>query len=136
MGLPLCGHMLSLIHCCLTSIDQSCDMFIRSFLRDRKISPKFFRPKFFCGRPRGMSVPKCLFFLQDLEGLTEVFAKNFGHWADFSFLISTYLVQIYLLLPYESRDDLTDRSLLRSSSIDSMLVRTPQSTFCGPALCH
>ena len=31
--------------------------------RERKISPKFFRPKFFRGRPRGMSVPKCLFFL-------------------------------------------------------------------------
>ena len=42
--------------------------------RERKISPKFFRPKFFHGRPRGMSVPKCLFF-QDLEGLTEVFGR-------------------------------------------------------------
>ena len=41
--------------------------------RERKISPKFFRPKFFRGRPRGMSVPKCLFSLQDLEGLTEIF---------------------------------------------------------------
>ena len=29
--------------------------------RERKISPKFFRPKFFHGRPRGMSVPKCSF---------------------------------------------------------------------------
>ena len=28
--------------------------------RERKISPKFFRPKFFHGRPRVMSVPKCL----------------------------------------------------------------------------
>ena len=42
------------------------------FFRERKVSPKFFRPKFFRGRPRGMSVPKCLFF-HDLEGLTEVF---------------------------------------------------------------
>ena len=33
-----------------------------SLYRDRKISPKFFRPKFFRGRPRGMSVPKCLFY--------------------------------------------------------------------------
>ena len=43
-------------------------------VREREISPKFFRPKFFHGRPRGMSVPKCLFF-QDLEGLTEVFGR-------------------------------------------------------------
>ena len=43
--------------------------------REWKISPKFFRPKFFRGRPRGMSVPKCLFFFQDLEGLTEVFGR-------------------------------------------------------------
>ena len=42
--------------------------------RERKISPKFFRPKFFHGRPRGLSVPKCLFF-QHLEGLTEVFGR-------------------------------------------------------------
>ena len=42
--------------------------------RERKISPKFFRPKFFHGRPRGMSVPKCFFF-QNLEGLTEVFGR-------------------------------------------------------------
>ena len=42
--------------------------------RERKISPKFFRPKFFRGRPRGMPVPKRLFF-QDLEGLTEVFGR-------------------------------------------------------------
>ena len=51
---------------------------LKSFLqlgpRERKISPKFFRPKFFHGRPRGMSVPKCFFF-QDLEGLTEVFGR-------------------------------------------------------------
>ena len=60
----------------------------------RKISPKFFRPKFFRGRPRGMSVPKCLFF-QDLEGLTEVFggmsagmsSRKLPLWAEFSFLI-------------------------------------------------
>ena len=45
-----------------------------SYDRERKISPKFFRPKFFRGRPRGMSVPKCL-FSQDLEGLTEVFGR-------------------------------------------------------------
>ena len=57
------------------------------------MSPKFFRPKFFRGRPRGMSVPKCLFF-QDLEGLTEVFGRmsagtsgrKLPLWADFSFL--------------------------------------------------
>ena len=29
--------------------------------RERKISPKFFRPKFSNGCPRVMSVPKCLF---------------------------------------------------------------------------
>ena len=46
---------------------------IRSY-RERKVSPKFSRPKFFRGRPRGMSVPKCLFF-QDLGGLTEVFGR-------------------------------------------------------------
>ena len=40
----------------------------------RRISPKFFRTKFFHGRPRGMFVPKCFFF-QDLEGLTEVFGQ-------------------------------------------------------------
>ena len=34
---------------------------IKTTPRERKISPKFFRPKFFHGRPRGMSVPKCLF---------------------------------------------------------------------------
>ena len=53
---------------------------------------QFFRPKFFRGRPRGMSVPKCLFF-QDLEGLTEVFGPmsagisgpKLPLWADFSF---------------------------------------------------
>ena len=58
--------------------------------RERKISPKFFRPKFCRGRPRGMSVPKCLFF-PDLEGLTEVFgwmsagtsARKLPLWADF-----------------------------------------------------
>ena len=62
-------------------------------LRERKISPKFFRPKFLHGRPRGMSVPKCLFF-QDLEGLAEVFggmsagmsARKLPLWAEFSFL--------------------------------------------------
>ena len=42
---------------------------------ERKISPNFFRPKLFRGRPRGMSVPKCL-FSQDLEGLTEVFVTE------------------------------------------------------------
>ena len=60
---------------------------------ERKISPKFFRPKFYRGRPRGMSVPKCLLF-QDLEGLTEVFGRmsagtsgrKLPLWADFSFL--------------------------------------------------
>ena len=61
--------------------------------RERKISPKFFGPKFFRGRPRGMSVPKCFVF-QDLEGLTEVFgrmsagisAPKLPLWADFLFL--------------------------------------------------
>ena len=56
--------------------------------RERKISPKFFH-----GRPRGMSVPKCL-FSQDLEGLTEVFGRmsagisgqKLPLWAEFSFL--------------------------------------------------
>ena len=49
---------------------------------------------FVYGRPRGMSVPKCLFFFQDLEGLTEVFGPmsagisgpKLPLWADFSFL--------------------------------------------------
>ena len=36
--------------------------------RERKISPKFFRPKFFPGRPHGMSVPKCLFFSRIWRG--------------------------------------------------------------------
>ena len=62
--------------------------------RERKISLKFFGPKFFHGRPRGMSVRKCLFF-QDLEGLTEVFGRmsagmsgpKLPLWAEFSFLI-------------------------------------------------
>ena len=31
-------------------------------------------PKFFHGRPRGMSLLKCLFF-QDFEGLTEGFGR-------------------------------------------------------------
>ena len=61
--------------------------------RERKTSPKFFRPKFFHGRPRGTSVRKCLFF-QDLEGLTEVFGRmsagisgpKLPLWAEFSFL--------------------------------------------------
>ena len=62
--------------------------------RERKISPKFFRPTFFHGRPRGLSVPKCLFF-QHLEGLTEVFGrmsagisgqKKLPLWAEFPFL--------------------------------------------------
>ena len=64
------------------------------FFRERKISPKFFRPKFFHGRPRRESVPKCLFF-QDFEGLTEVFGRmsagisgqKLPVWAEFSFLI-------------------------------------------------
>ena len=61
--------------------------------REQKVSPKFFRPKFFRGRPRGMSVPKCFFF-QDLEVLTEVFGRmsagisgqKLPLWAEFSFL--------------------------------------------------
>ena len=65
------------------------DCFEGALSRERKISPKFFRPKFFHGRPRGMSVPKCL-FSQDLEGLTEVFGGMSGRklplWAEFSFL--------------------------------------------------
>ena len=67
-------------------------------LRERKISPKFFRPKFFRGRSCGMSVPKCLLFFQDLEGLTEVFGQIFAGtsgrrlplWAVFSFLKTRY----------------------------------------------
>ena len=60
--------------------------------RERKISPKFFRPKFFRGRPRGMSVPKCLFFFFPGFGGPDRScpqgrpAENFGLWADFSFL--------------------------------------------------
>ena len=57
------------------------------------LGPKFFRPKFFHGRPRGLSAPKCL-FSQDLDGLTEVFRRTSAGisgeklplWADFSFL--------------------------------------------------
>ena len=73
--------------------------------RERIISPKFFRPKFFHGRPRGMSVPKCLFF-QDLEGLTEVFGGTSAGmsgpklplWAEFSFLkrmIKGYFSEVF-----------------------------------------
>ena len=36
---------------------------------EQEVIPKSFRQKFCRGRPRGMSVPECL-FLQDLEGLT------------------------------------------------------------------
>ena len=61
--------------------------------RERKISPKFFRPKFFHGRSSGMSVRKCLFF-QDMDSLTEVFGRmsagisgaKLHLWAEFSFL--------------------------------------------------
>ena len=78
-----CRSVLLLSYCFATSVVN----------RERKISPKFFRPKFFHGRPRGMSVPKCLFF-QDLEGLTEVFGgmsagmsgRKLPLWAEFSFL--------------------------------------------------
>ena len=69
---------------------------ITKLIRERKISPKFLRPKFFHGRPHGMSVQKCLFF-QDLEGLTEVFGRmcagisgpKLPLWAEFSFLINS-----------------------------------------------
>ena len=67
--------------------------FCQSF-REEKISPMFFRPKFFHGRPRGMSVQNACFF-QHLEGLTEVFGRMSagisGHklplWAEFPLLI-------------------------------------------------
>ena len=43
--------------------------------RERKICPKFLQTESFLhGRPRAMSVPRCL-FSQDLEGLTEVFSR-------------------------------------------------------------
>ena len=56
-----------------------CDTF-----RERKFSPIFIRPKFVLNpgvmyvRAFGswMSAPKCLFFFQDFEGLTEVFAPD------------------------------------------------------------
>ena len=69
---------------------------LKAYHRERKISPKFFRPIFFFhGRPRGMSVAKYLFF-QHLEGLSEVFGRMSARisgqklplWAEFSFLIS------------------------------------------------
>ena len=74
----------------------------KPLLRERKISPKFFGPKFFHGRPRGMSVPKCLFF-QDLEGLTEVFGRmsagisgqKLPLWAEISFLTSNCTLSSY-----------------------------------------
>ena len=82
----------------ISSFDKTCVNIWRGMCggreyRERKISPKFFRPKFFRGRPRGTSVPKCLFF-QDLEGLTEVFGRmsagmsgpKLPLWAEFSFL--------------------------------------------------
>ena len=55
--------------------------------------PSPLSPKFFRGRPRGMSVPKCSFF-QDLEGLTEVSGRmsagisgqKLPLWAEYSFL--------------------------------------------------
>ena len=60
--------------------------------------PEVFRPKFFRGCARGMSVLKCLFFLffHDLEGQTDVFGRTSAGisdtklplWADFSFLTS------------------------------------------------
>ena len=63
------------------------------FLGNEKSAPKFFRLKFFHGRPHGMSVAKCLFF-EHLEGLTEVFGRmsagisgqKLPLWAEFSFL--------------------------------------------------
>ena len=66
---------------------------VGDMFRERKSSPKFFRPKFFRGRLGGMSVPECLFF-PHLEGLTEVFGRmsagtsgrKLPLWADFSFL--------------------------------------------------
>ena len=44
-----------------TQKSEAIEVYCASF-RERKISPKFFRPKFFHGRPRGMPVPTCLFF--------------------------------------------------------------------------
>ena len=39
-----------------------------AFLQGRKLSPMFFRPKFFHGRPRGLSATKCLFFSRICRG--------------------------------------------------------------------
>ena len=93
-----------------------------SNFRERKISPKFFRPKFFHGRPRGMSVPKCL-FSQDLEGLTEVFGRmsagisgqKLPLWAEFSFLKLVVVLFFSLLkfsvLSKSQEDDRAHRAL-------------------------
>ena len=70
---------------------------IPSFKRptNEKSARSFSDRSFFHGRPRGMSVPKCLFF-QILEGLTEVFGgmsagmsgRKLPLWAEVSFLMS------------------------------------------------
>ena len=66
-----------------------------AYLGNKKSARSFSDRSFFHGRPRGTSVPKCLLFFQDLEGLTEVFGRmsagmsgpKLPLWADFSFLI-------------------------------------------------
>ena len=70
-----------------------------------RIFSEFFRPKFFHGRPRGMSVPKCLLF-PDLEGLAEVFGglsagmsgPKLPLWAEFSFLNNVQQMEIQRML--------------------------------------
>ena len=72
--------------------------------RERKISPKFSDRSFFRGRPRGMSMSKCVFF-QDLEGLTEVFGqmsagtsgRKLSLWADSSFLNKEKKIRVTLI---------------------------------------
>ena len=58
-----------------TTQPASCSSKPQTTLQGTKNQPDNFQTEvFFCGRPRGMSVPKRLFF-QNLEGLAEVFGR-------------------------------------------------------------
>ena len=94
----------------------------RAVFRERKISPKLFRPKFLHARPRGMSVPQCLFF-QDLEGLTEVLGgmsagmscRKLPLWAEFSFVLFLDILGLpQTLQQNEGRRKMTNRPCFAS----------------------
>ena len=81
-------------------------MYVTNFFRgNEKISPKFFRPKLFHGRPRGRSVPKWLVFSRIwsawpkfLAGCPQGYpAKNFP---EFSFLILLFFTTTQRTLRY------------------------------------